>query len=729
MKILHVTPPDVNNGVYRYIFNHMRYMDCRRFRHAFLTKGVRELKQTPEYEKYGFEVYELKGAQRDDAGKFRQEIIQILGNGFDVVHLHTSSWRGFMIEEIAMELHIPRVIVHSHSTGIDAGSLGEREERIREHNAFKQQFSMKHATDVWACSKLAADWLYGAAVPQNRIRIMPNAIETERYRYNPIKREQFRAVLGLTDKFVVGNIGRYTFQKNQEFLIRAFADACEKNDRMYLLCLGEGEQGQYLRKLIAELGIADRACCMEWQENVEDYLQVMDVFCLPSRFEGFPISVVEAQAAGLSCLVADTVTEEIKLTNRVHFLPLEKERWAEALLKCNTDVQRTGWDEEVARAGYNVRHAAKKLENMYEGKENRIYIFGAHSRARTLAAYLQYLYPELEIEAFLYDNDEPNALKLGNVPVFRWNPCASLHADYPIYIGTRGIYHRQIAERLREAGFRDIRPVTVELDRELRNAYLEKYYAVIGRKFLKMDKLEDAVVQKAPFPAACKIYVAKSVHDSVLQMPYKLLPYEQEIQVGAAMTEKRLAQEILTDDTGDNISGRNRQFCELTALYWIWKNAKEDIVGLAHYRRHFILPADWVDKMQYGLADVILPVPLYAAPNLADDFKKRHGTRVWECMMQCIKEYDAEMYEEADRFFRGNLYSPCNMLIVRRTILDELCGWLFPILFRVAEQIGEEQDNYQNRYPGFLSERLISFFFEKNKERYKVVYADKNFLC
>lgn len=365
-KILHMTPPDINNGVYRYIFNHMQFMDDQRFQHAFLTKGAEELRNTYEYEKYGFEVYELNGTQRDNVEEFRREIIGILKNGFDIIHLHTSSWRGFMIEEIAMERHLPRVIVHSHSTGIDENDFKAREERIRVHEAFKHQFSMKYATDVWACSSLAADWLYGSQIPRNRIQILPNAIETERYRFSTERRRQMRQKLNLTDRIVIGNIGRYTFQKNQEFLISAFAEAHKIKPELYLLCIGEGELLPQLRELICSLEIANSVFCLEWQKNIEDYLQAMDIFCLTSRFEGFPISVIEAQTAGLRCLVSDMVTREIEITDLVTFLPLTQDRWVQEILNSDNQYPRKGRDMEAAHAGYDIRLAVKKLETLYE---------------------------------------------------------------------------------------------------------------------------------------------------------------------------------------------------------------------------------------------------------------------------------------------------------------------------------------------------------------------------
>lgn len=372
----------------------------------------------------------------------------------------------------------------------------------------------------------------------------------------------------------------------------------------------------------------------------------------------------------------------------------------------------------------------------------KIYIFGAHSRAQTLAVYLQYLYPSLEVEAFLYDNEESNPLNVGKVPVLHLNKNITLHSDYPVYIGTRGIYHGQIIEKLKRIGFREIYPVTVELDLKLRNAYLEKYYISIEKRFLKIDRLPDTGIlsnmqsrkgiQKIIQPTKCqksaRIYVARSIHDKPLRQQYMPAFYEQEIQVGAAMTEERLADEILTDDTGDNISDKNSQFCELTALYWIWKNAKEDIVGLSHYRRHFILPDDWVERMKYYDVDVILPVPLYVAPSLEGNFRMRHDSSDWDYTMRCLEENDRSTYQKATDFFKGNLYSPCNMFIMSKKALEDLCTWLFPILFKVVKHGGQKEDAYQNRYPGFISERLITFFFEKHTKKYKVVYADKNFL-
>ena len=348
--------------------------------------------------------------------------------------------------------------------------------------------------------------------------------------------------------------------------------------------------------------------------------------------------------------------------------------------------------------------------------ERNIYIVGAHSRARTLGVYLTKMEPDIKIRAYLYDNDESNPDNIEGVPVICFDENTILEHECPVYLGTRSVYHPALTENLRQMGMKQIIPVTPQLDMELRNRFLTLYYAEQGRSYDKLDSLSESVC----------IYVAKSVFDKSLQRKYPLSVYQKEIQAGAALTKERICG--LADDTDENISARNHQFCELTVLYWIWKNAAQDIVGLEHYRRHFLLQEDWYRKMRDSHVDVILPTPLYVAPSLAQNYKDRHTASDWDFMMDCLRRFYLGDYKEAVSFFDTNLYSPCNMFIMKKEVLDELCAWLFPILFVCAEHSGERIDSYQNRYPGFLSERLITFFFEKNRGKYKVVYADKNFL-
>ena len=364
-KILHMTPPIINNGVYKYIFNHMEYINRERYQFDFLTRNAKALEATEEYRKYGFSIRSFCNTERNNEAEMRKEISDILSGEYDAIHLHTSFWRGFLIEQIAMERQVPKVIVHSHSTWVDVKDDKKREEILRIHNAYKKEFDFRYATDVCACSRLAGDWLYGEQIPREKIQILPNAINVEKYRFNFEVRNELRKKLGLNDKIVIGSVGRYCYQKNQSFLIKAFSRARVYNKKLFLLLIGGGELRDELKKQIADLGLKNDVCCLNWQDNVSDYFQVMDIFCLPSLFEGLAITSIEAQAAGLKCFIADTISEETGVTNLVDFLPLDELVWAEQMVQSVQAGDREWKDKEIEMAGYDIRTAVRKLEKIY----------------------------------------------------------------------------------------------------------------------------------------------------------------------------------------------------------------------------------------------------------------------------------------------------------------------------------------------------------------------------
>lgn len=353
---------------------------------------------------------------------------------------------------------------------------------------------------------------------------------------------------------------------------------------------------------------------------------------------------------------------------------------------------------------------------------SQVYIFGAQSRAKTLKGYLQFLFPQTNVLSFLVDDTNGNETSIDGIPVQTLASAEKLDSSCKIFIATKGMYHPEITERLHKKGLNRIVPVTFEVDNLFRNAYVNKYYK---QKQLNFIKLKELSVQR---PSAV-IYTAKSIYDRPLNTKYIYQPYERAIQVGAALTSQRISSDILTDCEGENISVKNRQYCELTAMYWIWKNAREEIVGLTHYRRHFILSENWQDIMITNDIDVILPVPTVAFPNIEVNYKERHDPDDWGYLMSYLEAKYPKDYNVAVQLFSESLYYPCNMFIMRRQILDDLCKWMFPILDAVVAHGGRKEDSYWNRYPGFLSERLITLYFHKNRYHYKIVFADKNFIC
>ena len=367
---------------------------------------------------------------------------------------------------------------------------------------------------------------------------------------------------------------------------------------------------------------------------------------------------------------------------------------------------------------------------MSENSIKKYYIFGAHSRGQTAAVYLNKIYPQWKLLGYLVDNDEDNPEYIEGAPVIKITGNVSFDTDARVYIATRSVSHEHIVAALKEIGFEDIVPVDVALDNELRNEFVREYFKEGNRSFTKIEELITDDNKADGWYDKAAVYVVKSAVDSALEKTVDLAEYEKYIQAGRALAEVALEGCGVFDNTGENVSSLNRQMCELTALYWVWKNANDEVVGIEHYRRRFILPEGWKKLLSEGNADVILPVPLYVRPSLKGNYVARHVEAVWDVMMDKIRDIHGFECAESVASFMENTgcYSPCNMLIARKEVYDELCEWLFPVIFAAMEECGHIQDKYQNRYPGFLSERLISFFFYMHQDKYKVIYADKVFL-
>lgn len=377
------------------------------------------------------------------------------------------------------------------------------------------------------------------------------------------------------------------------------------------------------------------------------------------------------------------------------------------------------------------------------------YIFGAHSRGYTLFEYLRTLEHENIMLGFLYANDEENHSDIEGVPVHYVGADAegdvftTLDRSAQVYIATRGVYHDEIIDRLRKIGFTEFICVDPALDTKLRNLYVEKKFAESGRRFYKFEA--DAGDLTDPTPdltvrhgAGVALYIAKTASDADFSTEVPLKEYEHIIQVGCDLTDKRLTEAEYFDNEGNvvkendepyDISLRNGQFCELTGLYWIWKHATQEIVGIEHWRRRFILPDDWEDKMVEEDIDVILPVPLCVMPSIKANYLSRHDKQVWDTAMDIIKDLYPPDVEGIRRFMaEESLYSPCNMMIAKREVLGQYCKWLFPVLIKLNDELGVLNDRYQNRYPGFLSERLLNYYFAVKCKGVKIAYADKSFL-
>lgn len=365
---------------------------------------------------------------------------------------------------------------------------------------------------------------------------------------------------------------------------------------------------------------------------------------------------------------------------------------------------------------------AKKVIHIGE----RIYIFGAHSRGRNLYAYLTTLFPTVKVEGFLYNNNEFNPEKIEEIDVKNINDIETLDSKIEIWVATKSIYFNEIEKEFCKRGNTKVIFVDSQIDNELRNLYVKKIFSERGMNFRKVHSLMIAGTREAEPPI---IYMAESIFDKPVE-DVCLSRHIQPIQAGAALTERRIAK--LADNVGVNISYKNRQYCELTVLYWIWKNTETPWVGLCHYRRQFILSDEEIEMLPQTDIDVLLPVPSICQPSVGDNYKERHSRQDWEHLLEVVRNKYPEFYDLAIQLWEspyfGNLYYTCNMFIMKKEILNDYCNWLFPILLEMEQFGGQKEDPYQNRYLGFISERLMSLYFVFYKDKYKIAYADKKFI-
>lgn len=365
MKILHLASPGIG-GVETYIFSHYKFMDQEKFQFDFLTQN-RALEHAEQFKDFQYKVRLLPGTAAQNRELFISTARDILADGYDVLHLHTCYWTGFLLEELAKEAGIRKVIVHSHSNFVDDAYPEKGKFLFDRHEAIKKEFSKDMATDFWACSTEAADWLFGPQIPRNEIRLMKNAIELEHFQFDQKKREHIRDELNLQNSLVLGTVGRISHAKNPEFLIALFEKFHQKHRNSKLIIVGDGELRPDLERRIREKNLSDSVLLLGWQIHVEDYLQAMDLFLMPSRYEGLGIVALEAAASGLQCAVSDQVPEELESIDHIRRVPLEVSAWISALEELEQlPSDRRAGTEILRAAGYDVKQQAKILGELYQ---------------------------------------------------------------------------------------------------------------------------------------------------------------------------------------------------------------------------------------------------------------------------------------------------------------------------------------------------------------------------
>lgn len=252
----------------------------------------------------------------------------------------------------AMEYGIPKGIVHMHNSQLSDSFL------TRFFHTLNYNGLRRLGTDYWACSESAATFLgHGEGT-----KIIPNIIDPQDVGFSLAKREELRAKFGLGESLVIGFVGRLTYQKNPGFLVELMPALLERNPRVRLVLVGTGELAEELEKMSISLGIDSAISLVGIQDDLQGFLSAFDVYAQPSRYEGFGISILEAQFNGLPCVVSDAVPSAVDVTGSIlHLSTSDKGAWIDALLQADRSTV-----ELLPRArAYDAVEATNMIESLF----------------------------------------------------------------------------------------------------------------------------------------------------------------------------------------------------------------------------------------------------------------------------------------------------------------------------------------------------------------------------
>lgn len=348
-----------SGGIESFLFNLLTHIELDGLEVDLVTAQLCQSVFTQPLQGLGVRFVELSGSPRRLRENSRQFRDLLRRRHYDVVHLNLFQALSLSYAKLAADAGVPVRIAHSHNAALRK-SPG-RPLKLALHRWGRKRFA-RYATHLWACSAPAARFLFGQDTPYTFI---PNGVDTGRFRFDLQARARIRQELGCGDKLVAGNVGRLCQQKNQDFLLEVFARLRQDRPDSLLLLVGQGEDRGALEEKAKSLGLEEGVLFYGATDRVESLYWAMDVFLLPSRFEGLPVSLVEAQAAGLPALCSPAVTREVALT-QVDFLPLEPRLWAQAIVNVKT-MDRPAAAGTVAAAGFDINDAARLVTEGYKG--------------------------------------------------------------------------------------------------------------------------------------------------------------------------------------------------------------------------------------------------------------------------------------------------------------------------------------------------------------------------
>lgn len=325
-------------GVDKYILSLVSVVNKEKYSITLLTKTL-DTDVQRELVKMGISTRQHSSA-KNLIKQYKELKYLMYEEKYDVVYFNMSMAIMGMGVLAAKNVGIKKRIIHSHSSGCDSENIVKRIIMTILHTIMKK-VCLTSATTFIACSEKAGEWMYTAKILKSEnYHVIHNTTCFDEFKFDITVREQVRKKLNLENKKVIVHVAGFTYVKNHKFIIDVMNKIVQKDENTILFLVGKGGNEEAIRKQVNKLGLEKHVIFTGQVNNVTEYLQAADIFVLASYFEGYPISALEAQVNGLTCILSDTITRESKITTKCYFLPLKKEIWSEFILKLPVDDNR-----------------------------------------------------------------------------------------------------------------------------------------------------------------------------------------------------------------------------------------------------------------------------------------------------------------------------------------------------------------------------------------------------
>lgn len=368
VRILQIGMTKNIGGLETYLMQQFRHLDKSKITYDFVNITAEdEIVFKQEILDAGSHVYGVRSRHSNPIRHYWQwlRLLHKIGKNYKAIVLNSNGLT-YVFPLVAARLAgIPMRVMHSHNSGFEQ-KIGSAKKAIIAMNRILLKWG---ATDYFSCSKVAGEWMFGKNA---KFTVIPNAIDIDKFRFNQEIRDKKRTELEIpSDYVVIGHVGRFTYQKNHEFLVDVFNEYHKKNPRSVLLLVGGAVEDNFflnrIHKKVKDYELESAVRFLGMRNDVPELMMAMDYFILPSRFEGLPVVGLEAQASGLVCLFSNTITDEIKVSNLAIFESLNTDPaiWAGKIMTKAKPDDREMYNNIVGLAGYDIKTSVSEVCKLY----------------------------------------------------------------------------------------------------------------------------------------------------------------------------------------------------------------------------------------------------------------------------------------------------------------------------------------------------------------------------